>query len=657
MSELEKVIAEQEIKYLTLLSGKFKNIGETATEIINLQAILNLPKGTEHFLSDIHGEYEAFNHVLKNGSGAVRQKIDEVFGDELNIFEKKELATVIYYPKEKIEWLAKDLKNMDKWYKTIIYRLIEICSVVSSKYTSSKVRKAMPKDFSYIIQEIIYERKELLNKKEYIANIIDTIISIGRAKEFVMAISNLIQRLIIDRLHIVGDIYDRGPSPHLIMDTLMNYHDVDIQWGNHDILWMGAGLGSKGCIANVIRICARYGNNDILEDAYGINLLPLATFAMENYGNDPCEYFQSRDEKSTPLKAQIHKAITIIQMKIEGNIIERNPDFNMEHRNMFRKIDFDRGVITLNDKEYELRDKNFPTVDKNNPLKLTREESEIMENLRLSFLRSEKLQRHIRFLFAKGSLYLKCNSNLLYHGCIPLTADGQLKDIYIRGEHLKGKAALDRAEKLCREAYFNRANSADSPEDKVKADFVWYMWCGKDSPLFGKDDMKTFERYFIEDKETHVENKNPYYKFCNQEETCDMILKEFKLNPKISHIINGHVPVKEKKGESPIKANGKLYIIDGGFSKAYQPQTGLAGYTLIFNSYGMKLVSHAPFESAEKSIKEGKDIISSSRIVDVSQNRIRVKDTDIGKELQNQVNDLKKLLNAYRKGLIKNSEN
>ena len=647
MSGLEKEIAEQEKKYLTLLSTKFKNIGETATEIINLQAIMNLPKGTEHFLTDIHGEYEAFNHVLKNGSGAVRQKIDEVFGDNLNTFEKKELATVIYYPKEKIEFLAKELKNMDKWYKTIIYRLIEICSVVSSKYTSSKVRKAMPKDFSYIIQEIIYERKELRNKREYIANIIDTIISIGRAKEFVIAISNLIQRLIIDRLHIVGDIYDRGPSPHLIMDTLIDYHNVDIQWGNHDILWMGAGLGSKACIANVIRICARYGNNDILEDGYGINLLPLAAFAMEKYADDPCEYFKIKTNKNTPLKAQIHKAITVIQMKIEGNVIERNPEFEMEHRNLFRKTDFKKGTVIIDGVEYELRDKNFPTVDVDNPLKLTPEESEIMENLRLAFLRSEKLQRHIRFLFAKGSIYLRCNSNLLYHACIPLTEDGKLKEVNVRGQKVKGREYLDLAEKICREAYFNRANSA---KDKLNCDYVWYMWCGKDSPMFGKDSMKTFERYFIEDKTTHTEKKNHYYTFYNEEATCDMILEEFDLNPKISHIVNGHVPVKVKKGESPIKANGKLYIIDGGFSRAYQPETGIAGYTLIYNSYGLKLVSHAPFESTEK------DIISSSRIVNTSQNRIRVKDTDIGKELQNQINDLKKLLNAYRKGIIKSND-
>lgn len=653
MSGLEKEIAEQEKKYLTLLSTKFKNIGETATEIINLQAIMNLPKGTEHFLTDIHGEYEAFNYVLNNGTGAVRQKIDEVFGDNLNTFEKKELATVIYYPKEKIEFLAKELKNMDKWYKTIIYRLIEICSVVSSKYTSSKVRKAMPKDFSYIIQEIIYERKELRNKREYIANIIDTIISIGRAKEFVIAISNLIQRLIIDRLHIVGDIYDRGPSPHLIMDTLIDYHNVDIQWGNHDILWMGAGLGSKACIANVIRICARYGNNDILEDGYGINLLPLAAFAMEKYADDPCEYFKIKTNKNTPLKAQIHKAITVIQMKIEGNVIERNPEFEMEHRNLFRKTDFKKGTVIIDGVEYELRDKNFPTVDVDNPLKLTPEESEIMENLRLAFLRSEKLQRHIRFLFAKGSIYLRCNSNLLYHACIPLTEDGKLKEVNVRGQKVKGREYLDLAEKICREAYFNRANSA---KDKLNCDYVWYMWCGKDSPMFGKDSMKTFERYFIEDKTTHTEKKNHYYTFYNEEATCDMILEEFDLNPKISHIVNGHVPVKVKKGESPIKANGKLYIIDGGFSRAYQPETGIAGYTLIYNSYGLKLVSHAPFESTEKAIKEGKDIISSSRIVNTSQNRIRVKDTDIGKELQNQINDLKKLLNAYRKGIIKSND-
>ena len=404
------------------------------------------------------------------------------------------------------------------------------------------------------------------------------------------------------------------------MDTLIDYHNVDIQWGNHDILWMGAGLGSKACIANVIRICARYGNNDILEDGYGINLLPLAAFAMEKYADDPCEYFKIKTNKNTPLKAQIHKAITVIQMKIEGNVIERNPEFEMEHRNLFRKTDFKKGTVIIDGVEYELRDKNFPTVDVDNPLKLTPEESEIMENLRLAFLRSEKLQRHIRFLFAKGSIYLRCNSNLLYHACIPLTEDGKLKEVNVRGQKVKGREYLDLAEKICREAYFNRANSA---KDKLNCDYVWYMWCGKDSPMFGKDSMKTFERYFIEDKTTHTEKKNHYYTFYNEEATCDMILEEFDLNPKISHIVNGHVPVKVKKGESPIKANGKLYIIDGGFSRAYQPETGIAGYTLIYNSYGLKLVSHAPFESTEKAIKEGKDIISSSRIVNTSQNRLQ----------------------------------
>ena len=644
---------KDELRYLQRLAEIYPTIGKASTEIINLQSILNLPKGTEHFMSDLHGEYQAFSHVLRNGSGAVRKKIDDVFGHTLSNNDKRSLATLIYYPKEKMDLVKDTEEDMENWYKITLYRLIEICKTTASKYTRSKVRKALPPDFAYVIEELITEKNDMTDKESYYNAIVSTIIRIGRAEKFIIAMSELIQRLTVDHLHIVGDIYDRGPGPHIIMDELMAYHSVDIQWGNHDILWMGAGLGSKACIANVIRICARYGNNDILEDGYGINLLPLAAFAMEKYADDPCEYFKIKTNKNTPLKAQIHKAITVIQMKIEGNVIERNPEFEMEHRNLFRKTDFKKGTVIIDGVEYELRDKNFPTVDVDNPLKLTPEESEIMENLRLAFLRSEKLQRHIRFLFAKGSIYLRCNSNLLYHACIPLTEDGKLKEVNVRGQKVKGREYLDLAEKICREAYFNRANSA---KDKLNCDYVWYMWCGKDSPMFGKDSMKTFERYFIEDKTTHTEKKNHYYTFYNEEATCDMILEEFDLNPKISHIVNGHVPVKVKKGESPIKANGKLYIIDGGFSRAYQPETGIAGYTLIYNSYGLKLVSHAPFESTEKAIKEGKDIISSSRIVNTSQNRIRVKDTDIGKELQNQINDLKKLLNAYRKGIIKSND-
>lgn len=640
----------QELKYLKLLSSKFKNISETTTEIINLQAILNLPKGTEHFLTDIHGEYPAFNHVLKNGSGTIRERINDIFKDELNNFEKKELASVIYYPKLKVDHITKNSKNCDKWFKNIIYRMLEVCSVTASKYTSSKVRKAMSKDFSYILQELIYERKELPNRKEYVENIIDTIISLGRAREFIKAISDLIQRLMIDKLHIIGDIYDRGSSPYLIMDTLMNHHNVDIQWGNHDMLWIGASLGNRACIANVVRICARYSNTDILEEAYGINLLPLATFAMDTYGQDSCKSFIPKGEKKSQLMAQIHKAISIIQFKVEGEMSNRNPDFELSSRQLLDKIDYERGVINIEGEEYQLNDNYFPTIDKFNPYALTKEEEEVIEKLEKYFVNSEKLQKHINFFFTNGSVFLKYNSNLLYHGCIPLDEDGELKEVELFGERVKGKKYLEKIEEIVRKAYLSKRRR----EEKEKYnDFLWYLWCGKNSPLFGKDAMKTFERYFIDDKVTHVEKKNPYYKYYNEENTCRKILLEFGLNPNISHIINGHVPVKTLKGEKPVKANGKLLIIDGGFSKAYQKETGIAGYTLIYNSYGLKIVAHEPFESVEKAVQEGKDIISSTRIVeDSSINRIRVKDTDIGKELQTQINDLKKLLNAYNIGLI-----
>ncbi len=644
-----------ELKYLSLLSKKFKNIPDTATEIINLQAILNLPKGTEHFLTDIHGEYDAFNHVLKNGSGSIRAKINDIFQDSISNFEKKELASVIYYPKEKVEYVSKSMINMDKWYKTIIYRMIEVCSVTASKYTSSKVRKAMSSDFAYVLQEVLYERRELPNRKEYVESIIDTIISLGRAKYFVIAISNLIQRLTIDKLHIVGDIYDRGPYPHRIIDKLINHHNVDIQWGNHDMLWMGAALGNRACIANVIRICARYSNTDILEEGYGINLLPLARFVIDTYKNDDCKSFRPKDGSSDELMAKIHKGISIIQFKIEGEISNRHPDFNLENRQMLHRIDYEKGIVKIEGKDYKLNDTYFPTIDKENPYKLSPREEEVMEILTRYFLNSEKLQRHLQFFLTNGSLYLKYNSNLLYHGCIPLNKKGELQEVVLRGVKVKGKDYLDGVEEIVRQAYYFQHQNV---KNSFEVDFLWYLWCGQNSPLFGKDAMKTFERYFIDDKEIHVEEKNPYYTYCETEESCRMILEEFGLNPNISHIVNGHMPVKTLKGEKPVKGNGKLFVIDGGFSKAYQKETGIAGYTLVYNSYGLKIISHDPFESVEKAVREGKDIISFTRIVeDTSVNRIRVKDTDIGKELQNQINDLKKLLICYKRGVIMESYN
>ena len=642
-----------EIKYLELLSKTFKNIAETSTEIINLQAIMNLPKGTEHFMTDIHGEYEAFNHVLRNGSGTIRNKIQEAYGDSLTENEKKELASIIYYPKEKVELMQnKDNFNTEKWMITIIYRLIEICKVVCSKYTRSKVRKAMTKDFEYILQELLYEKKELANKKEYFDSIVDTIISIDRGKEFIIAISNLIQRLNIDHLHIVGDIYDRGPFPHLIMDTLTEYNNLDIQWGNHDILWIGAALGNKACIANVIRICCRYNNNDILEEAYGINLLPFATFAMKYYGNDPCKRFRAKEGVDSDLIAQMHKAISIIQFKVEGLYSERNPELEMSSRESLKHIDYKKGTINLNGVEYPLNDTNFPTVNPENPLELLEEEVELLDKLQASFLGSEKLQKHMQLLFSKGGMYLKYNSNLLFHACIPMEPNGEFSELYVEDGYYKGKALLDKIDNIVRQAYYDRKNVE---VNKKHRDFIWYLWAGRLSPLFGKDVMKTFERYFIDDKATHKETKNPYHKLVNDEKICDKIFENFGLNPRTSHIINGHIPVKVKEGESPIRANGKLLIIDGGFSRAYQSTTGIAGYTLTYNSYGMKLASHLKFTSKEAAIKDGTDMISSHIIVETKSKRMKVKDTDIGKSIQTQINDLKKLLKAYRIGLIKSN--
>jgi fructose-1,6-bisphosphatase III len=650
---------EYDLKYLRLLSNQYPTIAAACTEIINLQAILNLPKGTEHFLTDIHGEFEPFIHVLKNASGVIKRKINDIFGNSLRKKDIKSLATLIYYPEQKLELMLKDEQNMEDWYKITLYRLIEICRHVSSKYTRSKVRKALPKDFAYIIEELLHEQPDRLDKEEYYSEIIMTIIRIGRANEFITAISKLIQRLVVDRLHIVGDIFDRGPGAHIVMDTLHDYHSVDVQWGNHDILWMGAASGSEACIATVLRICARYANLDTIEDGYGINLLPLATFAIEFYKNDECASFKPKiesdknySEKDIKLIAQMHKAISIIQFKLEGNVIKRRSYFNMEDRLVLEKINYEAGTIELDGKTYKLKDGYFPTIDSKNPYELTAEEEELMEKLKSSFLNSEKLQKHVSFLFAKGSMYLKYNSNLLYHGCIPLNDDGSFKKVKVgaTGKEYSGKSLLDRFEILAREGYFYKNN----PNAKLYGmDIIWYLWTGTDSPLFGKNKMTTFERYFIAEEEAHVEKKNPYFKYRDDEKICADILEEFGLSSINGHIINGHIPVKSKKGESPIKANGKLLVIDGGFSRAYQGQTGIAGYTLIYNSYGLVLVSHEPFESTQKAIEEEKDILFTTVVLEQEVERKRVVDTDIGVDLVQQIKDLEMLLEAYRKGLIK----
>ena len=643
-----------EEKYLEGLSELFPSIAAASTEIINLQAIVNLPKGTEHFLTDIHGEYEAFAHVLKNGSGSVKRKVDDVFANTMSSRDKQTLATLIYYPREKMERIREEEQNMDDWYKIMLYRLIEVAKRSASKYTRSKVRKALPKDFAYVIEELITEKSGMTDKESYYNSIISTIIQIGRAEEFIVALCELIQRLVVDHLHIVGDIYDRGPGPHLIMDKLMEYHSVDIQWGNHDILWMGAAAGQKCCIANVIRICARYGNLDILEDGYGINLLPLATFAWKQYAKDPCECFLLKGQdnckpQELELNMKMHKAISVIQFKVEGQAAELYPEFGFQRRNFLDKINYEEGTITIGGKIYQLLDDYFPTIDPKNPYQLSAEEEEIMNRLVKAFQSCEKLQRHMRFLLNKGSLYKIYNSNLLYHGCVPLNDDGSLRKVKIYGKSYQGRTLYDVMESYVRKGFF----AVDPDEKKKGRDLMWYIWQGANSPLFGKDKMATFERYFVEDKELHKEKKGYYYTLRNREDVCDQILAEFGASGPHSHIINGHVPVKTIQGEQPMKANGKLFVIDGGFSKAYQPETGIAGYTLVYHSHGMQLVQHEPFQSRQKAIEEGLDIKSTNFVLEFNSQRMMVKDTDKGKELVTQIQDLKKLLVAYRTGLIK----
>ena len=645
------------IDYFKLLSKQYPSIAEAATEIINLEAILNLPKGTEHFLSDIHGEHEQFIHVLKNGSGVVKRKIEEIFGNTLMDNEKKNLATLVYYPEQKLELVKRDEENICDWYKINLNRLIELCKYSSSKYTRSKVRKSLPKEFRYVIEELLHEHGEEINKKKYYDRIIATIIEIDRADDFIIALSKLIQRLVIDRLHIIGDIYDRGPRPDIIIDTLMNYHSVDIQWGNHDMIWMGAAAGSRVCIANVLRIAARYSNLDIIEDIYGINLLPLATFALKYYSKDECNNFKPkiREENNYSnseinLIAKMHKAIAIIQFKLEYEVIKRNPEFHMENRLMLKFIDFEKGTIRIDDKIYELNDNEFPTINKDRSYELNEDEKNLMCKLESSFKNSEKLQRHVNFLFEKGSIYLKYNGNLLFHGCIPLNKDKSFKSMKIEEKEYSGRRLLEKFEALARTGYFSKR---DTKEKQRGMDIMWYLWSGPNSSLFGKEAMTTFERYFISDKVTHKEKKNPYYKFRDDEEMCNNILKEFEVKSNYGRIINGHIPVKNANGENPVKANGKLIVIDGGFSKEYRNDTGIAGYTLISSSYNLKLVTHEPFTSTEEAIVKGKDILSTITIVDKEKERKRVMDTDIGIELIEQIKDLKMLLEVYRKGLIK----
>lgn len=646
----------EKIDYLKLLSKLYPSISKASTEVINMEAILNLPKGTEHFITDIHGEYEPFVHVLKNGSGTIKRKIDELFEGELMESERRKLATLVYYPEQKLECMEAEYENIEDCYRINMYRLIKLCKYTSSKYTRSKVRNLLPDDFKYIIEELLHEHMNGEHKEKYYRSIIESIIETDRARDFIIAIAELIQKLVVARLHIIGDIFDRGPRPDIIVDRLMNHHCVDIQWGNHDMLWMAAAAGEKTCVANALRISARYANLDVVEDIYGINLLPLATFAIETYRDDPCLEFMpkiSDEEVSTTeksLMAKMHKAISIIQFKLEGEIIKRRPEFEMKHRLLLNMVDYENGTINIKGKTYKMKDMYFPTIDPKNPYELTDAERNVIDRVTALFKRSDKLQRHVEFLFSKGSIFLKVNSNLLIHGCVPLNEDGSFMSMRIKGKEYSGKELMIQMEKTAREGYFSKENTE---EKQYGLDIMWYMWTGKCSSIFGKDNMTTFERYFIEEKETHTENKNSYYSLREDEDVCKKIFDEFGLDINDSHIINGHVPVKSKSGESPIKANGKILVIDGGFSKAYQSKTGIAGYTLIYNSVTMQLVSHQPFSSMEEAVNDESDILSTTVVVEHKSKRKLVRDTDEGIRMQKEIDDLKLLLRAYQRGIIK----
>nr|WP_302617824.1 fructose-1,6-bisphosphatase [uncultured Prevotella sp.] len=653
---------EEDMRYLQLLSQSFPTVAEASTEIINLQAILNLPKGTEHFLADIHGEYEAFIHVLKNASGNIKRKVNELFGNTLRESEKRELCTLIYYPEQKLELVKHNETDIDDWYHITLHQLVAVCRDVSSKYTRSKVRKSLPADFSYIIQELLHEHTEDHDKTAYVNVIVDTIISTGRADDFIIAIANVIQRLAIDSLHILGDIYDRGPGAHIIMDTMRKYHSWDMQWGNHDILWMGAAAGNDACICNVIRLSLRYGNLPTLEEGYGINLVPLATFAMETYKNDPCTEFIPKtsggasllDEKTLRLTAQMHKAIAVIQFKVESQIIAKHPEWKMNDRCLFEHVDYQNGTIDLQGKTYKMSSCSFPTISPAAPSELSPEEEILISKLHHSFSVCEKLHKHIRVMLQHGCMYGIYNNNLLFHASCPLNEDGSLKEVEIYpGKKYSGKALMHHTGMQIRTAF----QQDSAPEERNYAiDYFLYLWCGPDSPLFDKSKMATFERYFIADKETHVEEKGYYFKLRDDEEVIDHILDAFGVVGSNRHIINGHVPVRTLKGENPIKANGKLMVIDGGFSKAYHNETGIAGYTLVYHSRGFQLVQHEPFTSTEDAIQRGTDIKSTTQIVEMSNRRMLVADTDIGVELRKQIDDLEELLYAYRHGYIKEKE-
>lgn len=648
----------EELRYLQLLARQYPTVHAAGTEIVNLQAILNLPKGTEHFISDIHGEYEAFQHILNSCSGVIKEKLDDLYGNSLSSKDRDELATLIYYPEEKLALISKHTEDLEEWYRITIHRLIGLCRWVAAKYTRSKVRKALPKGYDYIINELMNINHEEQEKKDYYENIITSIITTGQADDVIEAIAEAIKRLAVDHLHIVGDIFDRGPRADIVMDELLNYHSVDVQWGNHDILWMGAASGSRTLVATVLSNSIHYNNLDVIETGYGISLRPLSIFANEVYrdcdtrcfsvkltGTDSDEY----TEKDKLLSARMYKAITIILFKLEGQKILRRPEFGMEDRLLLHKIDYETGTITLNDRTYQLLDCDFPTIDPENPYELTEEESHVIDQLTLSFKQSEKLQKHVRFLYSKGGLYKIQNGNLLFHGCIPMNEQGELISFTIGGKERSGREFLDYAEQLCRKASYDKIGT---PELQYGLDFMWWLWAGRNSPIFGRDRMTTFERRFLKEEETWAEPKNAYYTLYQDPEICEFLLKEFGLNGPHCHIINGHVPVKAKKGESPVKGGGKLIVIDGGFCKAYQSTSGIAGYTLIFNSHNIRIVSHQPFAGRHDAIYNNHDIANDSLVFERMESRMKVAQTDLGHELQMQINDLLALLEAYRNGAV-----
>lgn len=654
MDSVPRELLQQNIKYLALLARSFPTITAAVEEVVNLKAILNLPKGTEHFLTDIHGEAEAFHHVMQNASGAIRRKVAEELSSTVSIEDLEELTTLIYYPKEKLERIKAEKKaSIANWYELTIYRLVRVARATASKYTRSKVRKLLPQKFAYIMEELLQEDEHRFNKKEYYGEIIKSLVEYDRADLFIIEISHVIKKCTIDHLHIIGDIFDRGPSPHKVMDTLMDQRSLDIQWGNHDILWMGAAAGSRACVATAIRIALRYSNIDAIENGYGISLLPLVSFAQHVYKDDPCTHFMPKTTEKKPfdidaeLLAKMHKAISIIQFKLEEQIIDKNPLYHMEHRKILRTLQLDTGTIQIEGKTYALNDTVFPTIDPKDQTALTGEEKQLIDTLTAAFVSSEKLKRHVRFLYAKGSMYRRYNDNLLFHACLLLNEDGSFKQKEIDGVVYSGKSLMDKYDQMAREAYFSGKN----------ADFLWFLWCNQDSTLFGKTKMTTFERYFIDDKATHKEPFSPYYTLMEKDDgtLAAQILKEFGLG-KDAHIVNGHTPIKVSKGESPIKAGGKLLVIDGGFSKAYQKTTGIAGYTLTYNSYGMTLISHHPFESVEQVLCEGFDIESTKEVIETLVKRKRVADTDTGSEIKEKIKNLEMLISAYSKGFLKQED-